>query len=97
VKTVLQTIAITLVIFASTNLAQNADSMKVLTDYSLFSEYHKNKDFDSALPYGWSVIEANPTKFSKWIYYKMEECLWSIHDSSSSSPEMVKSVEDTIL
>ena len=96
-KTVLQTIAITLVIFASTNLAQNADSMKVLTDYSLFSEYHKNKDFDSALPYGWSVIEANPTKFSKWIYYKMEECLWSIHDSSSSSPEMVKSVEDTIL
>lgn len=96
-KTVLQTIAITLVIFASTNLAQNADSMKVLTDYSLFSEYHKNKDFVSALPYGWSVIEANPIKFSKWIYYKMEECLWSIHDSSSSSPEMIKSVQDTIL
>lgn len=96
-KTVLQIIVITLVIFASTNLAQNADSMKVLTDYSLFSEYHKNKDFASALPYGWSVIEANPVKFSKWIYYKMEECLWSVHDSSSSSPEMVKSVEDTIL
>ena len=96
-KTVLQTIAITLVIFASTNLAQNADSMKVLTDYSLFSEYHKNKDFDSALPYGWSVMEANQTKFSKWIYYKMEECLCSIHDSSSSSPEMGKSVQDTIL
>lgn len=96
-KTVLKTIAITLVIFASTNLAQNADSMKVLTDYSLFSEYHKNKDFASALPYGWSVIEANPIKFSKWIYYKMEECLWSVHDSSSTSPEMVKSVQDTIL
>lgn len=96
-KTLFQTIAITLVIFASTNLAQNADSMKVLTDYSLFSEYHKNKDFVSALPYGWSVIEANPTKFSKWIYYKMEECLWSIHDSTSSSAEMVKSIQDTIL
>ena len=96
-KTLLQTIAITLVIFASTNLAQNADSMKVLTDYSLFSEYHKNKDFDSALPYGWSVIEANPVKFSKWIYYKMEECLWAVHDSSSSTPEQVKAVQDTIL
>ncbi len=96
-KTVLQTIAIMLVIFASTNLAQNADSMKVLTDYSLFSEYHKNKDFLSALPYGWRVIEAQPTWFSKWIYYKMEECLWSVHDSSSTSPDMVKSVQDTIL
>ena len=61
-KTLFQTIAITLVIFASTNLAQNADSMKVLTDYSLFSEYHKNKDFVSALPYGWSVIEAQSYK-----------------------------------
>ncbi len=97
VKTLLQTIAVTIIIFASTSLAQNADSMKVLTDYSLFSEYHKNKDYDSALPYGWSVVEANPTKFSKWIYYKMEECLWAVHDSSSSSPEMVQSIEDTII
>jgi Tetratricopeptide repeat len=97
VKTLLQTLAITLIIFASTNLAQNADSMKVLTDYSLFSEYHKNKDFDSALPYGWSVIKADPVKFSKWIYYKMEECLWAVHDSSSSTPEQVKAVQDTIL
>ncbi len=72
--------------------------MKVLTDYSLFSEYHKNKDFASAVPYGWKVIEAQPTWFSKWIYYKMEECFWALHDSTSSStPEMVKSVQDTIL
>jgi len=97
VKTLLQTIAITLVLFASSNIAQTADSMKVLTDYSLFSEYHKNKDYDSALPYGWKVIEANPTKFSKWLYYKMEECFWTLHDSSSTAQEIVKSIEDTIL
>jgi len=97
VKTLIQTIAITLVLFASSNIAQTADSMKVLTDYSLFSEYHKNKDCVSALPYGWSVIEANPTKFSKWIYYKMEECFWALHDSTSTTPEMVKSIQDTIL
>ena len=96
-KTLIQTIAITLVLFASSNIAQTADSMKVLTDYSLFSEYHKNKDCVSALPYGWSVIEANPSKFSKWIYYKMEECFWSLHDSTSTTPEMVKSIQDTIL
>ena len=96
-KTLIQTIAITLVLFSSSIIAQTADSMKVLTDYSLFSEYHKNKDCVSALPYGWSVIEANPTKFSKWIYYKMEECFWALHDSTSTTPEMVKSIQDTIL
>ena len=83
--------------FASSNIAQTVDSMKVLTDYSLFSEYHKNKDFASAVPYGWKVIEAQPERFSKWIYYKMEECFWSLHDSASTTPEMVKSVQDTIL
>ncbi len=96
-KTLIQTIAITLVLFSSSIIAQTADSMKVLTDYSLFSEYHKNKDCVSALPYGWSVIEANPSKFSKWIYYKMEECFWALHDSTSTTPEMVKSIQDTIL
>jgi hypothetical protein len=97
VKTLIQTFLIALVLFASSNIAQTNDSMKVLTDYSLFSEYHKNKDFASALPYGWRVVEAQPTWFSKWIYYKMEECFWALHDSASTSPEMVKSVQDTIL
>jgi len=97
VKTLIQTIVIALVMFASSNIAQTIDSMKVLTDYSLFSEYHKNKDFASALPYGWKVIEAQPERFSKWIYYKMEECFWSLHDSATTAPEMVKSVTDTII
>ena len=96
-KTLIQTIALILVLFASINVAQTTDSMKVLTDYSLFSEYHKNKDCVSALPYGWSVIEANPSKFSKWIYYKMEECLWALHDSTGTAPELVQSIKDTIL
>ncbi len=96
-KTLIQTIIIAIVIFASSNIAQTADSMQILTNYSLFSEYHKNKDCESALPYGWKVLEANPTKFSKWIYYKMEECFWSLHDSSSTDPELVTSIQDTIL
>ncbi len=96
-KTLIQTIVIAFVLFASSNIAQTSDSMKVLTDYSLFSEYHKNKDFASALPYGWKVIESQPTWFSKWIYYKMEECFWSLHDSASTASELVESVQDTIL
>lgn len=71
--------------------------MQILTDYSLFSEYYKNKDYISALPYGWKVLEADPAKFSKWIYFKMEDCLWSLHDSSSTDPELVKSIQDTII
>lgn len=96
-KTLIQTTVIILLLLTSANIAQTADSMACITNYSLFSEYHKNKDCESALPYGWLVVDACPTKFSKWIYYKMEECFWSLHDSSSTSPEMVKEIQDTIL
>lgn len=73
------------------------DSAKILTEYSLFSEYYKNKDCISALPYGWSVLQMDPKRFAKWIYYKMEDCFWYLHDSSNASPEMIKSINDTIL
>jgi tetratricopeptide (TPR) repeat protein len=75
----------------------STDSTKILTEYSLFSEYYKNKDCNSALPYGWSVLQMDPKRFAKWIYYKMEDCLWYLHDSSNASPEMIKSIDDTIL
>ena len=74
-----------------------ADSMKLLTQYSLFSEYHKNKDYQSALPYGWNVLQMDKKKFAKWIYYKMEDCLWFMHDSSGLSTEQAKIIADTTL
>ena len=43
----------------------DCDSLEVLKLYSLFSEYHKNKDFASALPYGWQVLECDANKFRK--------------------------------
>jgi tetratricopeptide (TPR) repeat protein len=75
----------------------DCDSLEVLKLYSLFSEYHKNKDFASALPYGWQVLECDADKFRKWIYYKMEDGLWYLHDSTDISPEVNKSIEDTII
>ena len=75
----------------------DCDSMEVLKLYSLFSEYHKNKDFASALPYGWQVLECDADKFRKWIYYKMEDGLWYLHDSTDVSPELKESIEDTII
>jgi tetratricopeptide (TPR) repeat protein len=75
--------------------AQIPDSLKKI--YSLFSEYHKNKDYQSALPYGWDVIKYAPEHFSKWVFYKMEDCLWYLHDSSNISQEELKSINDTIM
>jgi tetratricopeptide (TPR) repeat protein len=77
--------------------SDDCDSLQLLTKYSLFSEYHKNKDFKSALPYGWQVLECNPDKFRKWIYYKMEDALWYIHDSTEVSEEMKNSLSDTTI
>jgi tetratricopeptide (TPR) repeat protein len=71
------------------------DPQEVITQYSLFSEYHKNRDFSSALPYGWKVISMDPVKFNKWIFYKMEDCLWYLRDSSDATPELKKKLADT--
>ncbi len=63
----------------------------------MFSEYHKNKDYQSALPYGWQVLECDKRKFAKWIYYKMEDCFWYIHDSTDTEITEQFFVEDSIL
>jgi len=73
------------------------DSVNILEQYSLFSEYYKNKDFKSALPYGWKVLSLDPEKFSKWVYFKIEDILWQMHDSSTVAPEFKKEIEDTIM
>jgi tetratricopeptide (TPR) repeat protein len=97
VKTLFKAFILVILYIFSLNYGQTPDSMKVLTNYSLFSEYQKNKDCESAVPYGWKVLQADPQKFSKWIFYKMEDCLWKLHDSTSTDPELKKSVQDTII
>jgi tetratricopeptide (TPR) repeat protein len=97
VKTLFKAFILVILYIFSLNYGQTPDSMKVLTNYSLFSEYQKNKDCESAVPYGWKVLQADPQKFSKWIFYKMEDCLWKLHDSTSTDSELKKSVQDTII
>ncbi|UCH66931.1 MAG: hypothetical protein JSW63_09870 [Ignavibacterium sp.] len=96
---ILMTILFSSSIFSNNlpNYFEKSDSLKLLEKYSLFSEYHKNRDFASALPYGWEVLEMNPVKFKKWIYYKMEDCIWYLHDSTDVSPENEQAYEDTII
>ncbi len=73
------------------------DSLKLLAQYSLFSEYYKNKDYLTALPYGWNVINMNPEKFSKYLYYKMEDSFWKLHDSTEIPEATKQSINDTIV
>lgn len=73
------------------------DSTEILGKYSLFSEYYKNKDYKSAIPYGWEVIKLDPKKFAKWIYSKMDDALWELHDSPGVTPARAKAIEDSII
>ena len=73
------------------------DVNKLRATYSLFSEYYKNKDYKSALPYGWEVLQQDPKMFAKWIYYKMDDALWYLHDSTDLSPEEQKAIGDTAI
>jgi len=70
---------------------------QLMANFSLFYEYHKNKDYVSAAPFGWEVINEDPTQFLKYkIFPKMEETLWYLHDSTNASDEEKKALTDTI-
>lgn len=85
---------------SANGLAFNAtkmDSLELLKEYSLFNEYHKNKDYESAIPFGWNVLKNDPARFSKWIYYKMEDAIWYLRDSVETTDEQKKMFTDTML
>lgn len=69
-----------------------------MANFSLFNEYHKNKDYNSAYEYGWKVINSNPTNFLKFrLFPKMEQAIWYMHDSTSVSEQEKKVIADTAL
>lgn len=72
------------------------DTLKIYRKWSLFAEYHKNSDYLSALPYGWEIIQLDPSRF-KTIFLRMEDCLVKLHDSSAT-PEAQKVIyADTLI
>lgn len=73
------------------------DSLELLTRYSLFSEYHKNRDYNSAIKFGWEVLELDPKRFNRWIYDRMEDSYWKLYDSSDVSVEDKEIIKDTVL
>ena len=66
--------------------------------FSLFYEYHKNKDFVSAIDYGWQVVNGDPTPWLRYkIFPKMEEILLYLHDSSKVSDQTKIAIKDTMM
>jgi tetratricopeptide (TPR) repeat protein len=72
------------------------DTLKIYRKWSLFAEYHKNADYLSALPYGWEIIQLDPTRF-RTIFLRMEDCLVKLHDSSATPDAQKKVYADTLM
>jgi tetratricopeptide (TPR) repeat protein len=72
------------------------DTLKIYRKWSLFSEYHKNGDYETALPYGFEILEINPGKF-KTIFLKLEDCLVYLHDSTNVDEATKKMYADTLM
>lgn len=76
--------------------APQPDTLKIYRKWSLFAEYHKNGDYETALPYGFEILEINPGKF-KTIFLKMEDCLIYLHDSTNVDANQKKIYADTLM
>lgn len=86
-------------IFISEIFAQSTpqpDTLKIYRKWSLFAEYHKNGDYETALPYGFEILEINPAKF-KTIFLRMEDCLVYLHDSTNVDENLKKTYADTLM
>lgn len=60
----------------------------LIAEFSLFYESYKNKDYVSAEPHGWIVIDTDPSDFLKYRpFKKMEEILYYMHDSVATTEE----------
>jgi len=74
------------------------DSMNLLAEFSLFYENYKNKEFVSAEPHGWNVINNDPSKFLQYKpFKKMEEVLYYLHDSVATTEQERNQLADKAL
>ncbi len=66
--------------------AINGQEKNLLAEFSMFYESYKNKDFESAEPHGWIVIDTDPSKFLQYRpFKKMEEVLKWDYDSLATT------------
>jgi tetratricopeptide (TPR) repeat protein len=64
--------------------AQASNPAEAAKNWSLFFEYHKNGDFKTAAPYGWKVIQLDPTRF-KTVYSKLADCYYNFYQNAADT------------
>ncbi|MFQ5797465.1 MAG: hypothetical protein ACE5H0_02090 [Bacteroidota bacterium] len=75
--------------------AQNSpEEMKVLRNWSLFSEYYRNGDYQSAVPFGWIVQRMAPARF-KTLYHKLAESYIKLYEQAEG--QLKEAYADTIV
>jgi len=79
--------------------AQSSNPVRASTqddvrNWSLFSEYHKNQDYATAIPYGWEVVRLNPMRFKK-LYERLAECYAKLAENADSAQRLLYA--DTML
>lgn len=79
-------------------ITEVSDSVNLITEFSLFYEAHKNKDYDFALEHGWTVINTDPSSFLRFKpFKKMEEILWYQYENNAESEEEKDQIADTTI
>ena len=79
-------------------LSAQGDSVNLLAEFSLFYEYYKNKEYESAEPHGWTVLDTDPGKFLQYKpFKKMEDILFYLHDSVATTEEEQDQLADKAL
>ncbi|MFC2082217.1 tetratricopeptide repeat protein [Bacteroidota bacterium] len=82
------------------DLKAQDNNINLMTEFSLFYEAHKNKQFDEwTLERGFNVINTDPTQFVRYNpFTKMEEIIFYLHDSVATTTEEAKvALADTAL
>jgi len=89
----IKSIIVTALLLLLSVSAINAQEGNLLAEFSLFYESYKNKDYESAEPYGWIVIDTDPSKFLQYRpFKKMEEILKWRFDSLATTEDQQDSV-----
>lgn len=68
--------------------------MEILKNWSLFSEYHRNGDYRSAVPFAWKVQTMAPARY-KTLYHKLGESYYKLYEQAEG--DLKKAYADTIV
>ncbi len=71
------------------------DEQLLFRNWTLFHEDYRNGYYERAIPYGWKVMELNPTYF-RTLYRNLAECYRQLY-LKENDPELQTAYADTII